>query len=143
MKKENKFIYYGILFYVVYTQIYVIISSVLISPFLILKWNIYVILTLLILPITLLSVMFYRIKKFPRIRLWFILLLIFLSTMLNFFEIPHILYLSSADSLYSLKEQYAIFDYILTCKAVNIIVFIVIAYYKYFRIQRDENREQI
>ena len=131
---KNKYIYYGILFYFLYIQIYGIISRVLTWPVLSMQWNVHLVLILPLLLIIVLSVLFYRLKEFPKIRLWFILLVIFLSVVITFFDIPNIYYMS-AYSVYSFEEKSIITNYIQTCRAVNTIVFLAIAYFKYLKVQ--------
>jgi len=133
MKNNNKFIYYGILFYFLYIQIYSALASLLISPILIMQWNIHLIPLLLLLLIVLLSILFYRIKKFPKIRIWFILLVVFISTVVSFFNLPERFYLLGGNSLYSAKIQSSILDYILYCNVVNTVVFLSISYFKYVK----------
>jgi hypothetical protein len=137
MKNENKFIYYGILFYFLYTQIYKTISSILISPILDMQWNINFIPIMLLLLIVLLSVWFYKIKLFPNIRIWFILLVVFFSILVSFLNIPNKFYLSSS-SVYSIDKQSLITNYILTCRTINTIAVIAIAYFKYLKFQKNE-----
>jgi hypothetical protein len=136
MKNNNKFIYYGILFYFLYIQIYSALASLLISPILIMRWNIHLIPLLLLLLIVLLSILFYRIKKFPKIRIWFILLVVFISTIVSFLNLPERFYLLDGNSLYSAKIQSSILDYILYCKVVNTVVFLSISYFKYVKTKR-------
>ena len=131
MEKENKFIYYGILFYFLYTQIYSVLASFLILPVLIMQWDIYLIPLFLLLFIALLSILFYRIKKFPKIRLWFLLLVIFISIAVSFLNIPERFYLLGGNSVYSTKIQSAILDYISYGRTLNAIIFLAISYFKY------------
>lgn len=137
MKNENKFIYYGILFYFIYIQIYEIISSILIWPILSMQWNIYLIPILLSLIIISLSIIFYRINKFPKIRIWFILLVILLSILISLLNIPNKFYLLGGDSVYSVKTQSSITNYILICRTINTIVFLSVSYFKYFKSQKN------
>jgi hypothetical protein len=141
MKNENKFIYYGILFYFLYTQIYKTISSILISPILIMQWNVIFIPILLILIILLFSVWLYKKEKFPKIKLWFVLSVLFLSITVSFFNIPDRFYLSGINSDYTIKQQYTITNYILTFKTINTLIFIAISYFKYLKYQKDEKNE--
>ncbi len=138
MKNENKLIYYGILFYFIYVQIYSIISEVLISPILSMQWNIHIIPILLSLVIILLSVLFCRAKRFPRIKIWVVLLVVLLSVMLGVFNIPAKFYLSASNPVYSIEEQSMITNYILICKTLNTIVLLAISYFKYLKIQKEE-----
>lgn len=135
---KNKFIYYGILFYFLYNQTYSIISDILILPILSMQGNIHLIPILLSLVIILLSVLFYRITKFPKIRIWLILLVIFLSVVVSFFNIPAKFYLSGINSAYSTEKQSMITNYILTCKVINTIVFLAIAYFKYLTAEKKD-----
>lgn len=139
MKNENKFIYYGILFYFLYTQIYKTISNVLISPILSMQWNTHLIPILLSLIIILLSVLFYRIEKFPKIRIWFVLLVVFLSIVVSFFNMPDKFYLSSSNSVYSTEKQSMITNYILICRVINTILFLAISYFKYLTVRKKGN----
>ena len=138
MKNENKLIYYGILFYFIYVQIYSIISEVLISPILSMQWNIHIIPILLSLVIILLSVLFCRAKRFPRIKIWVVLLVVLLSVMFGVFNIPAKFYLSASNPVYSIEEQSMITNYILICKTLNTIVLLAISYFKYLKIQKEE-----
>ena len=138
MKNENKLIYYGILFYFIYVQIYNIISEVLISPILCMQWNIHIIPILLSLVIILLSFLFCRVKRFPRIKIWVVLLVVLLSVMLRLFNSPAKFYLSGSNPVYSIEEQSMITNYILICKTLNTIVLLAISYFKYLKIQKEE-----
>jgi hypothetical protein len=139
MKNENKLIYYGILFYFLYIQIYKIISSVLVSPVLIMQWNIHLIIILLLLLIISLAVWFYMIKQFFKIKLWLILSVVFLSISLSLFNIPDKFYLSGGHSvLYSIDKQSMITNYVLICRVINTILFLAIAYFKYLKIEMKE-----
>ena len=138
MKNENKFIYYGILFYFLYIQIYKTVSGALILPILIMQWNVFSIPILLTLIILLFAVWFYKKEKFPKIKLWFVLLVVLLSIAVSFFNIPERFYLSGNNSNYSVEQQYSITNYILTFKTINTLIFMVIVYFKYLKIQRDE-----
>lgn len=138
MKNENKFIFYGILFYFLYIQIYKIISSILISPILSMQWNIHLIPVLLSLIIILLSILFYRIKKFPKINFLFILLVVLLSILVSFFNIPNKFYLLGGDSVYSIEIQSVIINYILICGVINTTIFLTISYFKYLKIQKKD-----
>jgi hypothetical protein len=139
MKNENKPIYYGILFYFLYIQIYKIISSVLISPVLIMQWNIHLIIVLLLLLVISLAVWFYTIKQFFKIKLWLIFSVIFLSISVSFLNIPDKFYLSGGNSVfYSIDKQSMIANYILICRVVNTIVFLTITYFKYLKIEKEQ-----
>ena len=135
MKNENKSIYYGILFFFLYDKIYEIFSSIVISPILSMQWNIYLVPILLLLIIIMLSVIFYRIKEFPKIRIWHILLVVFLSTLISFFNIPGRFYFTGGNSVYSPETQYTILNYIRFCVAINMMVFLAISYFKYWKLQ--------
>ena len=138
MKNENKSIYYGILFYFLYTQIYSIIVNVLTLPILCMQWNIHIIPILFSLVIVLLSVLFCRAKRFPRIKIWVVLLVVLFSVMLKLFNIPAKFYLSCSNPVYSIEEQSMITNYILICKTLNTIVLLAISYFKYLKIQQEE-----
>jgi hypothetical protein len=104
---------------------------VLISPVLIMQWNIHLNIILLILFIISLAVWFYMIKQFFKIKLWFILLVVFLSISVSFFNIPDRFYLSGDNSaFYSIDKQSVITNYILVCRVINTIVFLSITYFK-------------
>jgi len=133
MKTKNRYIYYGILFYFLYTQIYTIISSLLISPILNMKWSIHLIPIIFSILIIVLSLGFYRIKQFPILKIWYILLVVLLSISVSFFNLPEIFYLSGSNSVYSLEQQSIITNYIFTCKLINTVVFLIITYFKYSR----------
>ena len=133
--KKNKYIYYGILFYFLYIQIFNISSSLLITPILIFQFNIHLILILLFIYIVLLSFLFYRFEKFPKIKIWFIVLIVIVTTLISFFNIPEKFYLTDTYFLYVLEKKSMIMNYILICKTINTIVFLVIAYIKYLKLK--------
>lgn len=139
MKNENKYIYYGIVFYFLYIQLYSILAGLLISPILVMRWDIHLIPLFLLLFIALLSILFYRIKTFPTIRIWFILLVVCISTVVRFLNIPGRFYLLGGNSLYSTEIQSTILDYISYCSTLNTIVFLAISYFKYVKSQKNDN----
>ena len=134
---KNKNIYYGILFYFIYTQIYETISSLLISPILIMQWNIHLILILLLFLILILSIWFYKVEKFPRIKIWLILIVVCCSILVKFFNIPTGLYLSNNNYVFNLEKQSLITNYIQLCRIINIIIFLGITYLKYSIFRKD------
>ena len=127
------YIYYGILFYFLYTQIYGIICSLLVSPILIMQWNIYLVPIFLLLFTTLLSIWFYRAKKFPKIKIWFILLIVILSIIISFLNIPSWFYLFDYNSAYTIEKRSMIMDYILYSESINLTLFLVISCFKYLK----------
>jgi len=133
MKNENKLIYYGIIFYFLYVHTYNIIGNLLIISVLIMRWNIHFIPLLLLLLIVCLSILFYRAKKFPEIRIWFVITVVFLSIVVKVFNLPERFYLTGGNPYYSTEMQSVILNYILTCGVVNIVVFIAISYFKYLK----------
>lgn len=133
---DNKLIYYGILFYYIYIQIYGILSNLLISFVLIMQWSVLLIPLFLLLFIVLLSTLFCQIRKFPKIRVWFILLILFTSIAVTFFNIPSRFYLLGENSPYNAKIQTTILDYISYSRALNTIVFLAISYFKYIKLKK-------
>jgi|BioPla2DNA2_1021312.scaffolds.fasta_scaffold66086_2 RsiW-degrading membrane proteinase PrsW (M82 family) len=138
MKNENKLIYYGILFSYLYFQIYSITSKVLISPILYMQWNVHLVPILLSLIIMLLSVWFYKVKNFPKMKLWFIILIVLLSIFVSLFNIPNRFYLLGGNSIYSIKTQSTVINYILICGVINTSIFLVISYIKYLKLKKTE-----
>lgn len=134
---KNKLIYYGILFYYLYVNLYIIFSDILTVPIVILHWNSHLILAVKLLLIILFATVFFRTKKFPKIKLWHILVVIVLVTSITMFNIPHRFYMGP-DSVYTSKERSVIMDYHYNYNVYNTILFIIIACLKYFRIQRNE-----
>ena len=132
MKSENSFIYYGIIFLFLYSKVYLIISKIITSLILILNWNIY------ILPISLnlltlgLFVGFYKLKSFPKINLWIILIIIALLTIVNSFFSP-LTYYDGVNSLYNKDERLMISEFISISNTINAVGIIVISYIKYYR----------
>lgn len=134
MKSESKFIYYGILFYFLYSQIYNIISNVLILPILSMHWNIYLIPILLGVFIVILSLWFYRLKKFPKIKLWIILLIVSLSITTELFSwVPY----NISKESYINEEKSLILDFTLYCKTINTVIFIIITSLKYTKMKKS------
>ena len=133
MKNEHKLIYYGIIFYFLYVHTYNIIGNLLIMPVFILQWNIHFIPLLLLLLIVCLSILFYRAKKFPEIRIWFVIAVVFLSIVIKVFNLPERFFLTGGNSFYSPEIQAVILNYIQTCGVVNTVVFITISYFKYLK----------
>ena len=136
--KKNINIYYGILFYFIYIQIYQIVSKILISPILSMQCAIYLIPILLSLVVIILSVIFYRIKEFPKIRIWHLLLVFLLSTLITFFNIPGRFYLTGINSTYSAEMQSTIPTFIQIAGTINTVVFLVISYFKYWKLQKND-----
>lgn len=135
-KIQKADMYYGILFYFLYMQTYKILSDILISPVLIMQWSHNIVLIILLLLILILSVFFYRLKIFIKIKIWHILFIIFLSTMMKFFNIPNKFYLGEDTSIYNLSKKTAIMDFILICRTINTLIFISIAFFKYSKNQK-------
>ena len=135
---RNKFIYYGILFNYLYIQIYYILSEVLILSVLIMRWDFHLIPLFLLLFVAIFSILFYRIKKFPIIRFWFIFIVVLLSTARSYFNLPYRLHLLGENTLYSTEIQSALLDYILYCRVTNTIVFLAITCFKYVKMKKNE-----
>ena len=130
MVKENKFVYFGILFYFVYSQLYKVISHLLVAIILTMRMNIVFIHVFVLLFILLLSSWFYFKKEFFSIKIWFMALLVLVSVSISFFDIPNRLYLYN-NLEYSEVERHLIMNYTLIYGFVNTLLFLVIAYYKY------------
>jgi uncharacterized membrane protein (UPF0182 family) len=118
-----------------YIQTYEIIGRALITPIFIMRWNVHFIPLCLIALITLFSVWFYRKKQFSKIRLWYILLILIFMTIVNIICIPE--FYVATNEEYN-KQIPMIHKYINYCRVIFTLIFIVIAYIKYFKIGRDE-----
>jgi len=135
--EKNKYIYYGILFYFLYLQIYGIISSLLISPILAMNLSIHLVLILPLLFVIILSIWFYKLdEQFPKIKGWFILLVVLFSMAVNFLNLPDRFLSFGDDSVYRNTDRAMIMSYITTCKAILLIAFISISYIKYLKAQK-------
>ena len=137
MVKENKFVYFGILFYFVYSQLYKVISHLLVAIILTMRMNIVFIHVFVLLFILLLSSWFYFKKEFFSIKIWFIALLVLVSVSISFFDIPNRLYLYN-NLEYSEVERHLIMNYTLIYGFVNTLLFLVIAYYKYKKTSKSD-----
>ena len=137
MVKENKFIYFGILFYFVYSQLYKVISHLLVAIILTMRMNIVFIHVFVLLFILLLSSWFYFKKEFFSIKIWFIALLVLVSVSISFFDIPNRLYLYN-NLEYSEVERHLIMNYTLIYGFINTLLFLVIAYYKYKKMSKSD-----
>ena len=137
MVKENKFIYFGILFYFVYSQLYKVISHLLVAIILTMRMNIVFIHVFVLLFILLLSSWFYFKKEFFSIKIWFIALLVLVSVSTSFFDIPNRLYLYN-NLEYSEVERHLIMNYTLIYGFINTLLFLVIAYYKYKKTSKSD-----
>ena len=137
MVKENKFIYFGILFYFVYSQLYKVISHLLVAIILTTRMNIVFIHVFVLLFILLLSSWFYFKKEFFSIKIWFIALLVLVSVSISFFDIPNRLYLYN-NLEYSEVERHLIMNYTLIYGFINTLLFLVIAYYKYKKTSKSD-----
>jgi len=137
MVKENKFIYFGILFYFVYSQLYKVISHLLVAIILTMRMNIVFIHVFVLLFILLLSSWFYFKKEFFSIKIWFIALLVLVSVSISFFDIPNRLYLYN-NLEYSEVERHLIMNYTLIYGFINTLLFLVIAYYKYKKTSKSD-----
>lgn len=137
MVKENKFIYFGILFYFVYSQLYKVISHLLVAIILTTRMNIVFIHVFVLLFILLLSSWFYFKKEFFSIKIWFIALLLLVSVSISFFDIPNRLYLYN-NLEYSEVERHLIMNYTLIYGFINTLLFLVIAYYKYKKTSKSD-----
>jgi len=135
--EKNKNIYYGILFYFLYLQIYGIISSLLILPILSMNLSIHLVLILPLLFVIILSIWFYKLdEQFPKIKGWFILLVVLFSMAVNFLNLPDRFLSFGDDSVYRNTDRAMIMSYITTCKAILLIAFITISYLKYLKAQK-------
>ena len=137
MVKENKFVYFGILFYFVYSQLYKVISHLLVAIILTMRMNIVFIHVFVLLFILLLSNWFYFKKEFFSIKIWFIALLVLVSVSISFFDIPNRLYLYN-NLEYSEVERHLIMNYTLIYGFINTLLFLVIAYYKYKKASKSD-----
>ena len=137
MVKENKFVYFGILFYFVYSQLYKVISHLLVVIILTMRMNIVFIHVFVLLFILLLSSWFYFKKEFFSIKIWFIALLVLVSVSISFFDIPNRLYLYN-NLEYSEVERHLIMNYTLIYGFINTLLFLVIAYYKYKKTSKSD-----
>lgn len=137
MVKENKFVYFGILFYFVYSQLYKVISHLLVAIILTMRMNIVFIHVFVLLFILLLSSWFYLKKEFFSIKIWFIALLVLVSVSISFFDIPNRLYLYN-NLEYSEVERHLIMNYTLIYGFVNTLLFLVIAFYKYKKTSKSD-----
>ena len=137
MVKENKFVYFGILFYFVYSQLYKVISHLLVAIILTMLMNIVFIHVFVLLFILLLSSWFYFKKEFFSIKIWFIALLLLVSVSISFFDIPNRLYLYN-NLEYSEVERHLIMNYTLIYGFINTLLFLVIAYYKYKKTSKSD-----
>ena len=137
MVKENKFVYFGILFYFVYSQLYKVISHLLVAIILTMRMNIVFIHVFVLLFILLLSSWFYFKKEFFSIKIWFIALLVLVSVSISFFDIPNRLYLYN-NLEYSEVERHLIMNYTLVYGFINTLLFLVIAYYKYKKTSKSD-----
>ena len=135
--EKNKNIYYGILFYFLYLQIYGIISCLLILPILSMNLSIHLVLILPLLFVIILSIWFYKLdEQFPKIKGWFILLVVLFSMAVNFLNLPDRFLSFGDDSVYRNTDRAMIMSYITTCKAILLIAFITISYLKYLKAQK-------
>ena len=137
MVKENKFVYFDILFYFVYSQLYKVISYLLVAIILTTRMNIVFIHVFVLLFILLLSSWFYLKKEFFSIKIWFIALLVLVSVSISFFDIPNRLYLYN-NLEYSEVERHLIMNYTLIYGFINTLLFLVIAYYKYKKTSKSD-----
>lgn len=137
MVKENKFVYFGILFYFVYSQLYKVISHLLVAIILTMRMNIVFIHVFVLLFILLLSSWFYFKKEFFSIKIWFIALLLLVSVSISYFDIPNRLYLYN-NLEYSEVERHLIMNYTLIYGFINTLLFLVIAYYKYKKTSKSD-----
>lgn len=137
MVKENKFIYFGILFYFVYSQLYKVISHLLVAIILTMRMNIVFIHVFVLLFILLLSSWFYFKKEFFSIKIWFFALLVLVSVSISYFDIPNRLYLYN-NLEYSEVERHLIMNYTLIYGFINTLLFLVIAYYKYKKTSKSD-----
>ena len=137
MVKENKFVYFGILFYFVYSQLYKVISRFLVAIILTTRMNIVFIHVFVLLFILLLSSWFYFKKEIFSIKIWFIALLLLVSVSISYFDIPNRLYLYN-NLEYSEVERHLIMNYTLIYGFINTLLFLVIAYYKYKKTSKSD-----
>ncbi len=136
MKQENQFIYYGIVFLFLYLKVYSIISNALTCLILGLKGNIFIIPIVLGLLILSLFIVFYRLKSFPKIKLWIILVMVALLIITNLFLIPSTYY-AGGYSIYNEDQRIMIALFITYCNAINTGVIIIVSIIKYFRMNKE------
>ncbi len=132
MKNENLFIYYGILFFFLYLRVYLIISNIITSLILILNWNIFIIPISLSLLILGLFVGFYKLKSFPKINLWIILIIMALAVIGNGIFLPSVHY-NGTYSVYNEEERKMISSFIRCFHDISTTGIIIISYLKYYR----------
>lgn len=132
MKNENLFIYYGILFLFLYLKVYSIVSNMITSLILSLNGNIFIVPIILSLLILGLLIVFYKLKSFPKINLWIILIIIALLSIVNLFFLPSTYY-GGGSSLYNEEQRKMITSFITYCSTINTLGIIIISYLKYYR----------
>jgi hypothetical protein len=136
MKNETNSIYYGILFYWLYTTIISMTEDVIILPIIIIKWNIYLIPIILSMLLMSLSIWFYKKKQFPNVKLWFLLVVFILSTLMFKFDVPN-RFFSNGVSEYSDSEELMIVNTRSYFIGINTLIFLAIAYFKYWKYRRS------
>jgi hypothetical protein len=125
MKQNNLNVYYGILFLFLYSRIYSIIVNVFVSCALLLKINAVILPFVLGIIVLAMVLLFSRIKTFPSVKLWMIVLIIIISSLLNYFFTPFHFYAGE-------DAKWSLLTYSITCSRFLFeILIILIAYLKY------------
>lgn|GEM_PF-5420518 len=134
MTKDTSFCY-GIIFYFITIQIYNIVCDLISSLLLGFNEKIIFIPISLILVVVCFLLCFIKMNKFRDIKIWKILLVVLLSFILKFFNLPGRYYMTTS-SFYTIEQQSIITLLIFSSKALINIGIIVIAYFQYVRIKK-------
>lgn len=136
--EKNLDFYYGILFYILFINVYNILYDLTASLLFLLKADIYLVLILLLLLIIGLLLLFLYMKKLPPIKLWVLLSILLLPIIINFFNLPERYFLGTS-SFYTKEQQSNIFYYIYPCKPFFYYGLIGISYFHYLRKKKQLN----
>jgi len=127
MEKNNFNIYYGIIFLFLYSRIYSIFTNLFICAIYFLKINIYVIPIMLLAIVLTMLIIFTKIRKFPLLNLYVIIILVIVFILCNNFCEPINFYQGES------KKQFLISNF----KSISYTIFnfaiIIISFIKYHR----------
>ena len=136
--EKNLDFYYGILFYILFINVYNILYDLTASLLFLLKADIYLVLILLLLLIIGLLLLFLYMKKLPSIKLWVLLSILLLPIIINFFNLPE-RYFIGPFSFYTEEQRLIIFDFIYPCRSIFYYGIIGIVCFHYLRKKKQLN----
>ncbi len=129
--QQNSNIYYGILFYFVYIRLFQIVTDLIVMPVFCFNLNVTIIPIALTLMILLFNFVYLKMKKFPRLLIWIVLILVY-SVVKLLFNIPTRFYpYSDSEKAWAIQSIYI-------CTGIHTFVFVVLSCIKFIKSKTEK-----